>query len=260
MVNLHFCFSRKDMVDFEVQNHTHKCFELVYYFSGKGFSVMDDKTFHYESNSFAIIPPFVQHNDSHLTNTTLLCIGFSCEDYKLPIGIFEDKKKQILKYIKMISSEIREKKQNFTAVIQSCLQCILIEISRTTSAPDISTVELNELKAILDYINDHYCEEISKTTLIQIANLSYDRIRHLFKHAVGTSIKQYILNKRFALAKKLLFSTQLPITQIVFECGFESTSLFSRQFKSRTSLTPSAYRQKFQSGTLTPGQQSKYTT
>ena len=43
--NIHFFFRRTDPVDFMIPFHTHKCYELVYYFDGKGVCYIDGKEF-----------------------------------------------------------------------------------------------------------------------------------------------------------------------------------------------------------------------
>jgi len=52
------------------------------------------------------------------------------------------------------------------------------------------------------------------------------------------------LNKRLEYSAVLLRNNHLNISQVVFECGFEDLSHFSRAFKSRFGVSPTQFRQQ----------------
>jgi len=260
MANIHFYFTRTDSPNFEVQNHTHRCYELVYYFSGSGYTTIEDTQYAYNANHYAIIPPLATHNDSHQQKCKLLCVGFSIGENKIPTGVFNDSNKKIRKYINILVTEFKEKRSNYLSVIQNCMHNIIIELERTNSDNNQNEDSFNELKSVIEYIDQHYCEEIEKSTLTSFVNISYDRFRHLFKHALGTSLKQYIIDKRLELAKKLLTTTNLSITDIAYQCGFPSSALFSKQFKNKTDISPSQYRNQLHSNSIMSKEQSQYNT
>lgn len=64
----------------------------------------------------------------------------------------------------------------------------------------------------------------------------------IYKKIVGYSCLEDVINARIYLAKTLLTSTEIPITEVAHRCGYENISHFSRQFKKHTSLTASEYR------------------
>ena len=63
-----------------------------------------------------------------------------------------------------------------------------------------------------------------------------------FKADTGFSIHQYINSKRLLLAKSLLATTDIPITELCYQCGFTDYSAFSREFKKSFRTTPTAFR------------------
>lgn len=58
----------------------------------------------------------------------------------------------------------------------------------------------------------------------------------------GTSVSQYVNNFRVAEACRLLSTTDLPVTRIVFEAGFMTKSNFNREFLRVTGTSPTAFR------------------
>ena len=98
-----------------------------------------------------------------------------------------------------------------------------------------------KIQPLLNYINEHLCEELTIEHLAETAYLSRFYLMRRFKAATGYSIHQYITSKRLLLARSRLASG-LPVTQICYECGFKDYSSFSRAFKERFHISPKDYR------------------
>ena len=76
-------------------------------------------------------------------------------------------------------------------------------------------------------------------------NLSYTWFRRVFKEYTGISPAQYQLQMKLNRAKELLTNSNLNISEIAYDLGFESVSHFCTFFKSREKFTASEYREKF---------------
>lgn len=100
------------------------------------------------------------------------------------------------------------------------------------------------LKQMIEYINDHYQNDLSLDMLSKISNVNKFYLIRLFKEILGCTPSQYILNKRIEFAIKLLKTTNLDITSICYEVGFGSLNTFERVFKKRFGCTISAFRKK----------------
>jgi AraC-like DNA-binding protein len=72
--------------------------------------------------------------------------------------------------------------------------------------------------------------------------LSYSRFRSLFKDDTGIAPHQFLLNERIACAKRLLKDPAVEVKTIGYKVGFSSPSYFSRLFRRKTGITPSAAR------------------
>ena len=78
--------------------------------------------------------------------------------------------------------------------------------------------------------------------LAPLVHLSRSRVQHLFKEHIGMSIDAYTIELRLQRARVLLATTFLPVKIIRNECGMPDAANFTRQFKKRFGMTPSAYR------------------
>jgi AraC-like DNA-binding protein len=98
-------------------------------------------------------------------------------------------------------------------------------------------------------IKNNIQEHLSDCTLSvdQIAEaFSYSPgyIRLTFKEIYKTSLSQYIVHERVRHAKMLLASTDLSLTEIMEQSGFQSQSHFFTSFKKIVGVTPSQYRKQ----------------
>ncbi|RYE59112.1 MAG: AraC family transcriptional regulator [Sphingobacteriales bacterium] len=72
--------------------------------------------------------------------------------------------------------------------------------------------------------------------------MGYSKFRQLFKDVCGISPNQYQLNLRLDKVNELLLTTNLSISEVAYQTGFDSIYYFSRLFKQRNGLSPKAYR------------------
>lgn len=78
------------------------------------------------------------------------------------------------------------------------------------------------------------------------SGISENYLSRLVKQSTGRSVGAWIDIVRVQRAKRLLWTTSLPIIDISSTVGVEDQSYFSRLFKKETGLTPSAFRKKMQ--------------
>ena len=76
-------------------------------------------------------------------------------------------------------------------------------------------------------------------------NISPNYLRGLLKTLTGQSTQQHIHNKLIDKAKEKLSTTDLSVSEIAYELGFEHSQSFSRFFKSKTNQSPLGFRQSF---------------
>ncbi len=104
---------------------------------------------------------------------------------------------------------------------------------------------LDRLEALLNnYFSGNILAE-GLPTVQSIAgqlNLSPDYLSTLLKVTTGQTTQQHIHEKLIAKAKEKLAATNLSVSEIAYELGFEHSQSFSKLFKIKTSLSPLAFR------------------
>ncbi|PJZ24413.1 AraC family transcriptional regulator [Leptospira hartskeerlii] len=81
--------------------------------------------------------------------------------------------------------------------------------------------------------------------IADVIGVSPNYLSGLLKVLTGQSTQQHIHNKLIEEAKGKLSTTDLPITAIAYELGFEHSQSFSKLFKSKTNLSPQEFRRSF---------------
>jgi len=76
-------------------------------------------------------------------------------------------------------------------------------------------------------------------------HISPNYLSSLLKSLTGQSTQQMLHDKLIELAKEKLSTTNLSISEVAYDLGFEHLSSFSKLFKTKTSLSPLEFRQSF---------------
>lgn len=103
-------------------------------------------------------------------------------------------------------------------------------------------------KILTDYFNNENLVSNGLPSVLDIShslNVSPNYLSGLLKVLTGKSTQQQIHDKLIEKAKEKLSISELSISEIAYELGFEYSQSFSKLFKSKTGLTPSAFRQSF---------------
>lgn len=108
------------------------------------------------------------------------------------------------------------------------------------------------LDKLEDVINDYFNNPVSKQkglpTVHYIAeslNISPNYLSSVLKTLIGQTTQQHIHDKLIEKAKERLSVTDLSISEIAYELGFEHPQSFSKLFKTKTKFSPIEFRASF---------------
>jgi AraC family transcriptional regulator of arabinose operon len=126
----------------------------------------------------------------------------------------------------------------------SMLRGLLVKLDHDTPSdpgalPGADTGDWRQLAA---YIQEHLHELGGVETLAAKAGYTRSHFSRLFKEQTGLSPREYVIAARINLAKELLRSTTLTVSEIAARVGCSDIYTFSKQFKLRADVSPSMYR------------------
>lgn len=116
------------------------------------------------------------------------------------------------------------------------------ELRKSTEKYNIS----NEyVLKIVNYIEEHLTSEINIEELTAMVPLSRRNLEVKFKHEMGTTLYQFLLNRRIDYFTHLLLTTNRSLFDLAIEAGFSDYKNISRLFKKMKGYTPLEFRQKY---------------
>lgn len=109
----------------------------------------------------------------------------------------------------------------------------------------IHSSEISQVERIAMFIAQNYARAIKTADIGKEVGLHPDYANVVFKKTFGMSINEYLIQERISHAQRKLVSTDMSITDILNECGFNSISSFNAAFRRINSCTPREFRKKY---------------
>jgi len=124
------------------------------------------------------------------------------------------------------------------------------EYLATVNSPfPLTDNENQKVNEVINYIYTNYKKDIKLEEVARIANYSQAAFCHFFKQRTRKTFIQFLIEVRVSQACKLLRNSDLNVSEICYESGFNNVSNFNRQFKKVTGMNPTAYLRKYK-GTM----------
>ncbi len=237
--------------------HIHKEHELYFLIDGKTKYFVGNEIFILNSGDFIFIPKGIFHQTSYDINTKSERFLISFDDDELDsrmapvldalsdekkITVIPEKLYKIERLVNMIENENSKDSADSLLMKRILTEEILLLILRYKKTADKTLSESHTtMQNIAKYITENTASDLSLTTLSKLFSISPNYLSKQFKNSTGIALSEYINISRISVAEKLLTTTNLSITRIATECGFNDSNYFAAVFKKAKGITPKKY-------------------
>ena len=118
---------------------------------------------------------------------------------------------------------------------------ILISRHRIRNSKSILNESYKIIENAAKYISENACNDIDLNHLAEKFSMSPGHFSKQFKRITGVGVNEYINICRITMAEKLLSQTNMSITAIALNCGFNDSNYFAAVFKKLKGTTPKKY-------------------
>jgi AraC-like DNA-binding protein len=128
-------------------------------------------------------------------------------------------------------------------ILRAKLMELIVFLSRAyTESETTEAHALLRVGNVIGALENDFSKDWKVEELINIAYMSRSNLMRVFRNATGQTPIEYLLRLRIQRAMEMLRNTDLPVTEIAIETGFNDSNYFTRQFRKITGLTPTNYR------------------
>ena len=266
--NQSFTFSYRNTTGhFNMQaNHFHDGFEVFYMLSGERYYFLKERTFYIQKGDLILTSPYDLHKttDTGVPNYERILFKFNREfitttdlsyDEELLNPLFEvpvvrfsaPAQTYAEEMLQKMYQEAKLKKTGFEPLVKGYLLEFLVFSRRYIETHPIEHLDHpspnhQKVSEIVQYINQHYHEEITLSSISKQFYLSTYYFSRIFKSITGFTFIEYLNSVRIKEAQRLLRESRLNVSGIAEKVGFGSIAHFGRVFKTVTGQSPLHYK------------------
>ncbi len=122
--------------------------------------------------------------------------------------------------------------------------CTILCRSFSLSEDRTRSSEIGDLSRLIQFMEQHYPEDLSLAQLARQVNRSVSSLTALFRKGMDSSPMDYLNKIRLERAAVLLRESELPISIVAFRNGFSDSNYFSTRFSKHFGASPREYRKR----------------
>lgn len=243
-----------------VPKHWHQSLELLFVLAGSVNIVVGDKRYLLEEEDVILINSNSVH-ELYSEECVLIAVQINLSNFDLPKEVsdhlhfecnsqiegnrqaFHSIKSLIANLLRTNSTE-NDSGDLYSKSLAYALLSELIRNFRTErDTKEIATQKhLARLSRIMNFINEHYMEQLTLTQIAESEHLSVPYLSSFFEKYIGINFSSYYNQVRLNHAVNDLITSDDSIEAIALHHGFSDPRAFVRAFKKRYSILPSMYR------------------
>lgn len=120
-------------------------------------------------------------------------------------------------------------------------------VKALSTGNNVNLLNLNDsiiINHVYKYVAENFQKKISFDVAASTANMQRAAFCRFFKRKTKKKFSEFVNETRIMHARKLLTETDKTMIEIAFDCGYENTSYFNRQFKIICGITPTAFKEQ----------------
>jgi AraC-like DNA-binding protein len=243
--------------------HCHNSYEFVIAYSDLPSAVIDNIEYDRPQNALFAINPMQEHGIAVDYEGFNLCGIHISQSFmqNVAVSIYDDpnisfsNKSIIINHdlsmlVRLFLEELRYKQTGHEFIIENLSLLIAgylarqLEHNLSSNPHKVSRHYKENIKTVIDYMNENYSSGISCTELSDLIKTDKFNFIRSFRAQTNKTPYEYLLDLKIEKAKKMLMSDKFSITEISMMCGFSSHSHFTSTFKRKTGISPKEYRLK----------------
>lgn len=131
---------------------------------------------------------------------------------------------------------------------------IMNELSRSDDFALLSTsdysathqdTKFSRIDKVFEYVSNHFRTGIDLSVTADLVHMTPSAFCHYFKKYTKKTFTQYVNEVKIGYSCKLLMETELNVSEVCYQSGYNSLSRFNKCFKKITKKTPLSYRKHF---------------
>lgn len=218
---------------------------VVIKYEGETVYTANGKSFLSDLNHSVILPKGCSYEWLCTKSGHCFIIEFECEKtFEEPFSFFVKNGEKILKMFKDLEYKRNLKKPMTELESIRDTYSIILALTQTESEQYLPTEKQKKIAPAIEYISQHYNENITNEKLAAIAGMSTVYFRKLFTSVLGVSPISYARNLRIEKAKEMLKSDYGTLSDISRSLGYPNLYDFSRDFKKHTGVAPSKHEKE----------------
>ncbi|UZR99315.1 AraC family transcriptional regulator [Chondrinema litorale] len=256
--------------------HIHPEYEIVYIKNGNGVRCVGSHISNYRDGELIMLGPHMPHQpfgNKEFEDNIEIVIQFGSDFFtnQLPllpetsqIKTLLQKSKQGITFSKAVKEKIApqfnymviasplNKLLTFIKVLDILAKTKEYELLKVGNiALEISSPDYERMNKIYELVSENYQRHISLEEVSELCQLSPPSFCRFFKKITRKSFVQFLTEYRIVKVQELMHQKRTGISSLMYECGFNEASYFSRQFKKITGKSPSAYRKLLEDNIIT---------
>lgn len=128
--------------------------------------------------------------------------------------------------------------------VETLFRCVLEEVfvCSLNKPSDEAQALFEQVSA---YIHEHYADMLTVRGLAEQNGVNENRLFYVFSKYAGMGPGDYLMAYRLNLARELMITSDLPISEVARQVGYADPLYFSRIFRKRFDISPSRLREEF---------------